>query len=189
MKFAPSFKPLLAGIAALALCAGIATADDKPQYNHDIRPILFENCFSCHGPDSASRQAELRLDRREAAVDKKAIQPGDPDASEMIRRIMSDDPDEQMPPPVTKKKLTAAEKQTLAKWIKAGAEYQPLWSLIAPVRAEMPKVGNGWWVRNPIDSFVAARLEQAGLSPAPEADRRTLVRRVEPRPHGFATQA
>ena len=104
-------------------------ADGAVQYNRDIRPILFENCFSCHGPDSASRQAELRLDRREVAVEKNAIAPGDPDSSEMIRRILSDDPDEHMPPPETKKKLTGAEKQLLERWIKEGAEYQPLWSL------------------------------------------------------------
>ena len=172
-------------LACLALiagssCAGEATraADNALTYNHDIRPILYANCFSCHGPDSASRQGDLRLDRREAAIDKNAIAPGDPDASEMIRRILSDDPDEQMPPPVAKKKLTEAQKQVLAQWIKNGAEYQPLWSLIAPVRQPVPKVGNSWWVRNTIDNFIAARLEAEGLAPAPEADRRTLVRRV-----------
>ena len=115
----------------------------RSQYNRDVRPILFDNCFSCHGPDSASRQAELRLDQREAAVEKSAIVPGDPDASEMIRRILSDDPDEQMPPPETKKKLTDAQKQLLVQWIKDGAEYQPHWSLIAPARPAVPKVENG----------------------------------------------
>ena len=154
-------------------------AADKPlTYNRDIRPILFDNCFSCHGPDSASRQADLRLDRREAAVDKTAITPGDPNASEMIRRILSEDPDEQMPPPVTKKKLTDKQKQVLAQWIKEGAKYEPHWSLIAPTRPAVPKVENNSWVRNPIDSFVLARLDAEGLTPAPEADRRTLVRRV-----------
>ena len=153
-------------------------ADRAVTYNRDIRPILFENCFSCHGPDSASRQADLRLDKGEVAVDMSAIVPCDPDSSEMVRRILSDDPDEHMPPPVTKKKLTDAEKQLLVRWIKQGAEYQPLWSLIPPVRPELPKVRNNGWVRNPIDNFVAARLESVGLSPAPEADRRTLVRRV-----------
>ena len=129
-------------------------------------------------PIARLRQADLRLDKREVAVDKEAIKPGDPDASEMIRRIMSDDADEHMPPPETKKKLTAAEIQTLARWIKEGAKYESLWSLIAPVRSPVPKVGNSWWVRNPIDNFVAARLEEVGLTPAPEADRRTLCRRV-----------
>ena len=122
-------------------CIGLRAAhaaDAAIQYNRDVRPILFENCFSCHGPDSASRQAELRLDKREAAVDKKAIVPGNADASEMIRRILSDDADEQMPPPETKKKLTDAQKKLLVDWIKNGAEYQPHWSLIAPVRPPVP---------------------------------------------------
>ncbi len=181
MNFAlPRLAPT---VLALIVCAsgGIRTAcgaDTRVKYNRDVRPILFENCLSCHGPDSASRQAELRLDKREVAVDKTAIVPGDPDSSEMIRRILSDDPEEHMPPPETKKKLTDAEKQTLVRWIKEGAEYQPTWSLIAPVRPAVPTVKVRNWVRNPIDSFVAARLESDGLSPAPEADRRTLIRRV-----------
>ena len=163
-------------------CSGLRSAraaDAAIQYNRDVRPILFENCFSCHGPDSASRQAELRLDKRQTAVDKKAIVPGSADASEMIRRIFSDDADEQMPPPVTKKKLTDAQKKLLVDWIKSGAEYQPHWSLIAPVRPPVPKVEKeAAWIRNPIDNFVAAKLESVGLTPAPEADRRTLARRV-----------
>jgi hypothetical protein len=168
---------------ALASCActglsSVHAADPGIQYNRDVRPILFENCFSCHGPDSASRQAELRLDKREVAVDKKAIVPGNADASEMIRRILSDDADEQMPPPVTKKKLTDSQKKLLVEWIKKGAEYQPHWSLIAPVRPPVPKVATAGWPRNPIDNFVAAKLESVGLTPAPEADRRTLARRV-----------
>jgi hypothetical protein len=154
-------------------------ADVAIEYNRDVRPILFENCFSCHGPDSASRQAELRLDKREAAVEKKAIVPSDAEASEMIRRILSDDADEQMPPPETKKKLTDAQKKLLVDWIKKGAEYQPHWSLIVPVRPPVPKVEKvASLVRNPIDNFVAAKLESVGLSPAPEVDRRTLARRV-----------
>ncbi len=170
-------------VAILACVVGDATAahgaETAVQYNRDIRPILSDNCFACHGPDSASRKADLRLDQREAAVEMGAIVPGDPDESEMIRRIMSDDPEEQMPPPETKKKLTDAQKQLLVRWIAEGAEYQPHWSLIAPVR---PAAAEGRatraWVRNPIDNFVAARLEAAGLTPAPEADRRTLARRV-----------
>src|SRR3954463_10538402 len=96
--------------------AAAAPGDGAIEYNRDIRPILLENCFACHGADSASRQADLRLDRREVAVDKEAIKPGDPDSSEMIRRITSDDPDEQMPPTVTKKRLTETEKRKLARW-------------------------------------------------------------------------
>src|SRR6478735_2465355 len=135
MKVANTRRALACLATITCACLGLRSthaADTAIQYNRDVRPILFENCFSCHGPDSASRQAELRLDKREAAVDKKAIVPGNADASEIIRRILSDDADEQMPPPVTKKKLTAEQKKLLAEWVKSGAEYQPHWSLIAP---------------------------------------------------------
>jgi hypothetical protein len=148
------------------------------EYNRDIRPILSENCFACHGPDSASRKADLRLDRREVAIEMGAIVPGDPEGSELIARIGSADHDEVMPPPATKKTLTAEQKELLQRWVKAGAEYQPHWSLIAPKRPEPPAVKAPSWVRNPIDRFVLARLEAEGLAPAPEADRRTLARRL-----------
>jgi len=160
------------------LVAQAASADSPLQYNRDIRPILAENCFTCHGPDSAARKADLRLDRREAAMDMGAIVPGDPDESELLRRVASDDPEEQMPPATTKMHLTAEQQDLLRKWIAAGAQYQPHWSMIAPVRPLLPAVKNAEWPRNPIDNFILARLEAAGLQPAPEADRRTLARRV-----------
>jgi hypothetical protein len=160
------------------LLTGAARGEQPIEYNKDVRPILAENCFACHGPDSASRKADLRLDRREGAVESGALEPGDPDASEMIRRVFSKAKGEAMPPPATKKTLTEAQKQTLRKWVAAGAEYQPHWSLIAPRRPEPPKVKNASWCRNPVDQFVLAKLEAAGLSPAPEADRRTLARRL-----------
>src|SRR3954454_6190237 len=143
MKAAHTRRALTCLATVTCVCLSVRTtraADTAIQYNRDVRPILFENCFSCHGPDSASRQAELRLDKREVAVEKKAIVPGNADASEMIRRILSDDADEQMPPPVTKKKLTEAQKKLLVDWIKNGAEYQPHWSLIAPVRPPVPEI-------------------------------------------------
>jgi cytochrome c553 len=157
-----------------------STADDQGnlQYNRDVRPILADYCFSCHGPDSAARKADLRLDQREAAIEMGALQPGSPDESELLRRVMSDDPDEQMPPPATKKNLSSQQKDTLHRWIEQGAPYQPHWSLIVPQRPPLPAVRQSDWVRNPIDAFVLARLEQLGLEPAAEADRRTLVRRV-----------
>jgi hypothetical protein len=166
------------GLSALA--AGTARADDRPaiEYNRDIRPILAENCFPCHGPDSAARKADLRLDRREAAIEAGAIAPRDPDSSELIARINADSPDELMPPPKTTKKLTAVQKDLLKRWIAAGAEYQLHWSLIPPARPALPKVKNASWARNPIDRFILARLEANGLTPAPEADRRTLARRL-----------
>ena len=155
-----------------------APSASKIEYNRDVRPILAENCFACHGPDSAARKADLRLDRREDAIEMKAIVPGDPKKSTLVERILADDPRELMPPPKSHKKLTAAQKDILQKWIAAGAEYQAHWSFIAPTRPAVPAVKNKEWVRNPIDSFVLAELEKRNLTPAPEADRRTLARRL-----------
>jgi uncharacterized protein DUF1553/uncharacterized protein DUF1549/concanavalin A-like lectin/glucanase superfamily protein/cytochrome c len=158
--------------------APFATADDAILYNRDVRPILTDTCFPCHGPDSAARKADYRLDRRDDAIGKKVIVPGHPDDSEMMRRILSSDPEEVMPPPSTKKKLTAEQKETLRRWIAGGAEYQPHWSFIAPTRPQPPAVKNTEWVRNQIDQFVLAKLEEKGLTPAPEADRPMLARRL-----------
>ena len=157
--------------------------DSKLQYNEHIRPILSENCFSCHGADSASRKAGLRLDRFEDATavrkdSKPAFVPGKPDDSEAIRRIFTSDVDDLMPPEKSHKVLKPTEKEMLKRWVAEGAIYQPHWSLIAPKKANLPKVKNQKWVRNPIDSFVLARLEKEGLKPAPEAERRALIRRV-----------
>lgn len=156
----------------------VAAADVPLEYNRDIRPILAENCFACHGPDSAARKGELRLDKREAAVEKKAVVPGKVSESELIKRILSLDADEVMPPVATKKKLTVAQKDVLTRWVEQGAEYQQHWSFLAPTRPTLPAIKNEAWVKNPIDRFVLAKLEAAGLSPAPEADRRTLARRL-----------
>ena len=150
----------------------------KIAYNRDIRPILAENCFACHGPDSASRKAKLRLDQHDAAVKAGAITPGKPQDSELVQRIFADDVKERMPPAATKKVLTQAQKDLLKRWIAAGAEYQIQWSFLPPVRAPLPEVHNKAWVRNPIDRFILAKLETHGLKPAPEADRRTLARRL-----------
>lgn len=174
-----SWSFLLAGISVL-VPAGAAATDIK--YNRDIRPILSENCFPCHGTDSASRKAGLRLDHFETATNKLddgvfAIVPGSPDKSELIRRIYATD-DDHMPPAKVNKTLSPAQKELLKKWIAAGAKYEPHWAFIPPRKAPLPKVKNARWVRNPIDNFVLARLEQAKLKPNSEADRRTLIRRV-----------
>ena len=165
------------------LCVGGWSPADEPtaarlRFNKDVRPILVENCFSCHGADSGSRKADLRLDRRDDAVAFGALVPGDPDSSPMLDRIFSDDAAEVMPPPEAKKTLTADQKEILRRWIAEGAEYEPHWSFIPPARPPLPVVADEGWIRNPIDRFVLARLEQEGLAPAPEADRRTLARRV-----------
>src|SRR5262245_301788 len=179
-------RPLvwLAGIALLGFVVVGQSApplSGKLEYNRDIRPILAENCFACHGPDSAARKAGLRLDKRDTAIDAGAIAPGKPNESELVRRINADGKDH-MPPLATKKLLTAAQKQLLVKWIAAGAEYQPHWSLIAPARPVVPTAGINpaarQWIRNPIDAFILAKLAANGLTPAPEADRRTLARRL-----------
>jgi hypothetical protein len=165
-------------LSMLMLPAFGESAPAKLQYNRDVRPILAENCFACHGPDSAARKADLRLDKREAAVDSAAIAPGKPDASELVNRITTDDETLVMPPHETKKTLTAEQKDILKRWIAEGAEYEPHWSLISPTRPMPPEVKTADWVRNPIDQFILARLEAEGLTPAPEADRRTLARRA-----------
>lgn len=152
----------------------------KLQYNRDIRPILAENCFACHGPDSAARKANLRIDRpgdayavRDGRI---PIAKGKPDNSEVFKRLIGKGPI--MPPVSTHKKLTPVQIATVKRWIAEGAEYQPHWSYIAPKRPALPTVKNTKWVRNTIDTFILAKIEAAGLTPAPEADRRTLARRL-----------
>ena len=175
----------LAAFGALAVPEAATANDPSPaaagaaiEYNRDIRPILNENCFACHGADSAARKADLRLDRRDDAVKAEAIVPGDTDKSELVQRIFSSDADEVMPPPASKKTLTPAQKELLNRWVAHGAEYQPHWSFIAPKKTPPPAVKNEAWVRNPIDRFILAKLEEKGLTPAPEADRHTLARRL-----------
>ncbi|MDY3553323.1 DUF1553 domain-containing protein [Gemmata sp. JC717] len=172
----PPPKPQPAVAAAPA-----AVVPAKPggiEYNRDIRPILAETCFPCHGPDSGSRKAGLRLDLREAAIEAGAIVPGKPDKSSLIERIHADGEKELMPPLKSNKTLSPEQRKLLAKWIETGAEYQPHWSFIPPARPALPAVKDKSWVRTPVDSFVLAKLEAAGLKPAPEADRRTLARRL-----------
>lgn len=149
----------------------------KVDYNRDIRPILAENCFPCHGFDEHARKANLRLDRAASAFaqhdDITPIVPGDLAASEVWQRIQSNDPDEVMPPPKSHRQLDAAQKETVRAWIEQGAVYAEHWAFVAPVQSP-PPAGS----EQPIDAFVRARLHAAGLSPSPEADRATLLRRV-----------
>ncbi|MBT6846767.1 MAG: DUF1549 domain-containing protein, partial [Planctomycetaceae bacterium] len=165
----------------LVICfvfAGITQSAEPLQYNRDVLPILAENCFACHGADSAARKADLRLDQREAAIDFGAIVAGQPDDSELLNRVLTDDAELIMPPAELKKTLTAEEKEILKRWISAGAEYQRHWSLIAPRQAELPKARKKSWAKNGIDRFVLARLQEEGLSPAAEASPAQLFRRV-----------
>jgi len=148
------------------------------QYNRDIRPILNDNCFACHGQDVNKRAADLRLDVRENALEKNAVVPGKPDESTMLLRILSTDENEVMPPPSSHKTLTQEQRDLIRMWIAEGAEYQGHWAYLAPTKPELPQVRNSGWVRNPIDRFVLAELERRGVEPTPEADLRTLLRRV-----------
>jgi len=174
----------LLGVALVVVCTAFAAhAEDTVQFNRDVRPILTNNCFRCHGPDAHERKKDLRFDQREVAVNElpdgvTAIVPGDPAASEMIKRITSDDPDYRMPPPEAHKTLTADQIDTLKKWVAQGAPYEKHWSLNTPTKPELPKVDNGDWPRNAIDHFVLDKLQAKGLSPEPTADKATLIRRV-----------
>jgi len=158
-------------------------ATDSVAFNWDVRPILSENCFACHGNDQSKREADLRLDDPESALSGERFGgpvaiPGSPDESELIRRITSTDPDERMPPPESGKTLTIKQIDTLWQWIDEGAEYEEHWSFIPPSRDVPNEVEASGWPANEIDQFILARLEREGIRPSPEANRRTLIRRV-----------
>ncbi len=170
-------------VPALGLAAALTPVGaEEIQFNRDVRPILSDKCFACHGFDAKRREAELRLDTIEGAMADhdgfRAIVPGDVSKSEMWARLNTDDEEDKMPPKKSHKEVTAGEKAVLKKWIEQGAKYQKHWSFEPPQRPALPAVKNEKWGRNAIDRFVLARLEKAGLEPAPEADRRTLARRV-----------
>jgi hypothetical protein len=147
------------------------------EFNRDVRPILSNHCFICHGPDNNLRKAKLRLDVEKDAL-AKVIAPGKLAESELYRRITSSDPDEVMPPIKHNKPLSKAQVYVLKRWIEQGAQYEKHWSLIAPKKHDLPHVNKAGWVRNHIDRFILARLEREGVAPSPEADRRTLIRRL-----------
>jgi hypothetical protein len=163
----------------LALISSPAfAATNQIQFNRDVRPILSENCFACHGHDKNQRKAKLRLDVRDVAIEREAIVPGKPGESKLVEHIFSTDPEEIMPPPKSRKTLTAAQKELLKQWIAGGAEYEPHWAYIKPQRFLPPQTKNPEWVRNPIDAFILHGLEVKNLQPSPEADKRTLLRRL-----------
>ncbi|MBX3444585.1 MAG: PSD1 domain-containing protein [Planctomyces sp.] len=173
-------------LAALSTSALAAEAPDagrsQVEFNRDIRPLLSDRCFACHGPDKNTREADLRLDTEDGlrgeAGEGGAVTPGRPDDSELIRRIESDDPDERMPPPAFGKDLTPEERGLLRRWVEQGAEWQGHWAFQPIQRARPPEVSDADWSRHPIDRFVLAAIEQEGLRPSQLADPRTLVRRL-----------
>ncbi len=170
-------KAILLSVLVVSV-ALTALADEPLNFNRDIRPILSENCFYCHGQDANKRQGDLRLDVREAAINAGAIEPKDVANSSLIKRILSDDPDQMMPPPKSNRRLSAEQKKLLERWINEGADYQTHWAFVAPAKPAEPTVKKAEWARNPIDRFVLAKLEQQGLLPSPEADRATLIKRL-----------
>jgi mono/diheme cytochrome c family protein len=163
-------------VAAVSGAEGQTVESGAVEFNRDIRPILSDHCFTCHGPDATHRQAGLRFDTPDGPG--WVIAAGHPEQSEIIRRITATDGD-QMPPKTSgKKPITASEAELIRRWIAQGAQYQPFWSFIPPKRPALPDVANKAWARNPIDRFILARLEREGLHPSPEADKRILIRRV-----------
>jgi mono/diheme cytochrome c family protein len=154
-----------------------------PDYQRQVRPILSENCFACHGPDRRQRKGGLRLDEREGALAKLrsgrfAIVPGDPERSLLLELVAAEDEDERMPPARTGKRLAPAEIELLRAWIAAGAEFEEHWAYVPPRRPPVPPVALEGWARNEVDRFILARLEKEGLAPSPEAGRETLIRRL-----------
>ncbi|MCH8822753.1 MAG: PSD1 domain-containing protein [Planctomycetes bacterium] len=154
-----------------------------PSFNDSILPIFSSRCFKCHGPDGSAREAELRFDVPHVAFSElpsghHAIVAGDASASELIRRVTSDDPKYRMPPPSEGDRLAASEIELLRKWIDSGAQWQTHWSFVAPKRHPLPIVSIESWQQHPIDRFIGAKLEEVNLTPAPQASRHTLIRRV-----------
>lgn len=150
---------------------------EELSFGRDIRPILSEYCFHCHGPDEKSREAKLRLDTAEGMLKKDAIVPGNPDKSEAIVRIYLDDPDEIMPPPKSHKTMKPEEKEKLKRWVKQGAKWQGHWAFESPEKSEPPQVEKEW-NKNPIDKFIFAKMKEKGLEPNPKADPYVLARRL-----------
>ena len=182
-RFVPLLTLMLpATYTAVALAEAPAR---KVDFNRDVKPILSNICFKCHGPDAAERKGGadgLRLDTPEGATADlggyAAIVPGEPEKSALVARITSSDPDEVMPPKGSGKKLSPHEIENLTQWVREGAKYAGHWSYVKPVRPELPSVTQGDWPRNAIDYFLLARLEREGLKPSPEADPYALIRRL-----------
>lgn len=180
-----SMPLIFASVAYLSALRPALGADDGIEFNRDIRPILSDNCFACHGPDEKTRQAGLRLDQAEQArmrlaSGRTALVPGRPEDSELVRRVISTDSAEKMPPMDSGKHLTPAQTEVLTKWVKQGGEFQAHWSFERPIRPRNPAAPGemAGWPRNAIDSFALAAMLKNQLHPSSEADRQHLIRRV-----------
>src|SRR5580765_6742728 len=180
-----AFASLVAAFVVSALVGCRRPAARQLDFNQDVQPILASRCFSCHGPDPEMRKAGLRLDLAESAMRKRpqhpdAIVPWNPEKSELVKRIESRDPHYLMPQAAegTAKPMNSDDIATLKEWIREGAVYRPHWAFEIPQRPPVPTPRTTGWAHTPIDNFILARLEQAGLHPSPEADRARLIRRV-----------
>jgi hypothetical protein len=186
VRFPAEFALLAAALGLATACVRLVfagEADRAPvEFNRDIRPILSDSCFQCHGPDKAQRKADLRLDTEAGATadlgGRRAVVAGDLDQSELYQRLTADDEKDRMPPVKSGKKLKDSQIELFRRWIAEGAQWQKHWSFLPPAATAPPVVKDQSRVRNPIDQFILARLEREGLSPSPEADRTTLIRRV-----------
>ncbi|MDB6025991.1 MAG: Chromosome segregation protein [Verrucomicrobiales bacterium] len=182
-RFLPTI--LRAGLTAFVLLSVVVSseAETEIQFNRDVRPILSDKCFHCHGPDKSKRKADLRLDHKETALGKSesgktAIAPGKPEASEVVARITAANEDDLMPPKKSGRTLSPQEIQTLTQWIKQGAKWETHWSFQTPQRPALPKTKDRHWAKNEIDHFILAKLESEKLKPSREASKETLLRRV-----------
>ena len=168
--------------AVAIVLPGACLAESPVDFDRDIKPILSDNCYHCHGPDAESREAELRVDQKDSVLSQRddywIVQPGRPDESELIARLTADDPDERMPPADSGKEMTAEQIELLRRWVSAGAPWKEHWSFVPPTRPRLSNPQHLKGARNEIDYFVVQRLAEKGLSPALPADRRTLVRRL-----------
>ena len=158
------------------LLAGSVVAWESVRFDRDVRPILSENCFECHGPDAAKRKADLRLDA--GVLGQAVVVAGKPGESELFQRITHADPTERMPPQKSSRALTESEVITIRRWIEQGAQWEKHWAFIPLKRPAVPATRNSAWPRGAIDRFILAKLQRAGLKPSPAADRETLLRRV-----------
>src|SRR6516162_1660387 len=175
---------LLFSCALWLLCpaALLAQPPKTVEFNRDIRPILSDYCYTCHGPAKSTRKADLRLDTKDGAFADlggyKAVVPGNLKESKLWERITAQEASERMPPAKLGRKLNEQQIDLLRRWIEQGAAWQEHWAFLAPKRPDVPRVKNPAWVHNPIDAFILARLDKEGIQPAPEASRETLIRRV-----------
>ena len=184
MDLPTHYRRFLSVLIAAAAFHGVAQGGPSGpvDFNRDIRPILSDTCYGCHGPDANVREADLRLDIREGIFGKRdgesVVHPGEPSKSLLVERISAEDPSDRMPPADSGRSLRAEDIELLRRWIADGAEWAPHWSFIPPTRSERPAVKNSSWPRDAIDAFTLARMEAEGLAPADEASRETWIRRV-----------